>query len=124
LIGDIFGGGFNFISGLGSAIVDVGSSIFGGIVDFFGGLFADGGYIKPGTYGIVGEAGPEIVRGPGQVYSNEDSIGMGMGGGGAVTVNFNINAVDAKSIDQLLVDRKPLITNIVRNAVAQQGRRF
>jgi len=86
-------------------------------------LFADGGYVKPGTFGIVGEQGPEIIRGPAEVYSNEDSMGM-MGGGGPVNVNFTINAVDSKSIDQLLVDRKPLITNIVRNAVAQQGRRF
>jgi len=123
IIGNIFGAGFDFLGGLGSSIINIGSDFFGGIFDFFGGLFADGGYVKPGTFGIVGEQGPEIIRGPAEVYSNEDSMGM-MGGGGPVNVNFTINAVDSKSIDQLLVDRKPLITNIVRNAVAQQGRRF
>ncbi|MCK9494155.1 MAG: phage tail tape measure protein [Dehalococcoidia bacterium] len=36
----------------------------GGIVSsIFGGFFADGGFLKPGQYGIVGERGPELVYG-------------------------------------------------------------
>ena len=33
----------------------------------FGGFFADGGLIRAGQWGIVGERGPEIVRGPASV---------------------------------------------------------
>lgn len=42
----------------------------------FAGMFAAGGYIPAGGWGIAGEAGAEIVRGPAQVYSNSDSRGM------------------------------------------------
>lgn len=36
----------------------------GGIVaSIFGGFFAEGGYLKPGQYGVVGEKGPELVFG-------------------------------------------------------------
>lgn len=41
------GGGFNW----------------GAIVNFFAGMFADGGYIPPGQWGIVGERGPELAYG-------------------------------------------------------------
>ncbi len=34
----------------------------------FGGFFANGGNIPKGSYGVVGEAGPEIVTGPATVY--------------------------------------------------------
>ena len=37
------------------------------------GFFADGGYIRPGNTGIVGEAGPEIVSGPATVTSAKDT---------------------------------------------------
>ena len=50
-LGGLFGGG-------GS-----GGGGFGGILDFFAGLFADGGTIRPGQFGIVGEDGPELAFG-------------------------------------------------------------
>jgi len=122
-LGDIWGGitniGSNIFSGVGSFFGD----IFDGIGNFFGGLFEDGGYIKPGTFGIVGEAGAELVRGPATVTSARDTADMMMGGGN-VNVNFSINAVDARGIDQLLIERKALIADVVRDAVATSGRRI
>jgi len=38
------------------------TSFFGGVGGAFGGLFAKGGFVKPGTVGIVGEKGPEVVQ--------------------------------------------------------------
>jgi len=131
---NIFGGVGNFLGDIWGGIKSVGSSIFGGVGDFFSGivsgignffsgLFADGGYIRPGTVGIVGEAGAELVRGPANVTSAADTAAMMMGGG-PINVNFNINAVDAKGVDQLLIERKALIADVVRNAVQTSGRRL
>jgi hypothetical protein len=59
-----------------------GSGLGGVIASGLGGLFfADGGRIAPGKAGIVGEAGPEIVKGPATVYSNSDSRSMMKGSG-------------------------------------------
>ena len=99
------GGGGSFIS---KAISGIGS--------FFG--FDEGGYIPGGKAGIVGEFGPELVSGPASVTGRRDTSEMF----GDVNVSFTINAVDAKGIDQLLVQRKGLIKNIVTDAVSQRGR--
>lgn len=42
----------------------------------FAGMFANGGSIGAGKWGIAGERGPEVVRGPAQVYSANQSQGM------------------------------------------------
>jgi hypothetical protein len=57
------GGGGGFLDGL-----------FGGIGKMFSGFFAEGGLIPAGHFGVVGEAGPELVSGPARVTP--------MGGGG------------------------------------------
>ena len=41
---------------------------------------------------------------------------------GGATVNFNINTVDAAGFDQLLVQRKGTITQIINNAMNNQGK--
>jgi len=113
-IGNIFssgssGGGFlDSLSSIGSSIMDTGSSLLGGIGDFFSGFFANGGNIPAGKFGIVGERGPEFISGPATITP--------MGGGTQVT--YNINAVDAASF-QALVARDPAFIH----AVAEQGRR-
>ena len=67
---------------------------------------------------IGGEAGTEAIlplsRGP-----NGE---LGVQGGGAVNISFTINAVDSKGIDQILMERRQYITNMVRSAVAEKGR--
>lgn len=58
--------------------VDVGNAIFGrndpgglsqlfGLGNLFGGFFADGGTLGAGKWGIAGEKGPELIKGPAQV---------------------------------------------------------
>jgi len=81
-----------------------GGSSFGNL---FAGFFANGGMIPAGSFGVVGERGPELVSGPAQVTPFT---------GGNVT--YNINAVDASSFKQL-VARDPQFIH----AVAQQGGR-
>lgn len=44
----------------GGGIVD---ALFGAAKSLFGGFFADGGYVPPGKWGILGERGPEPVYG-------------------------------------------------------------
>lgn len=62
--------------------------LLGGLLGMFGGgsgfsgLYAGGGYIPSGKWGIVGENGPERVRGPGTV----DPAGSFGGGGSGVNV--------------------------------------
>ena len=71
---------------------------------------------------VGGEMGTEAI-----MPLSRDSrgrLGVTAAGGSGVNVNFTINAVDAKGIDQLLIDKKSLITNIVRTAVADRGGRF
>jgi hypothetical protein len=60
--GSLLGGLFKSFAGGGFGT----GNLFGNLD--FGGFFADGGNIPKGSYGVVGEAGPEIVTGPATVY--------------------------------------------------------
>lgn len=77
-------------------------NLFGNL---FAGAFATGGMIPPGRFGIVGEAGPELVTGPAGVTPLQ-----------ATNVTYNINAVDALSFKQLISSDPGFI-----HAVAMQG---
>lgn len=76
--------------GIGDAV----SSAWGGITDFFGGFFAQGGQLGAGKWGIAGENGPELIKGPANVVPN--------GFGGSTNVYYTINATDAMSFKQML----------------------
>ena len=116
------GGGFN-LGGLfsGGGADDIGN--FGMVGDFFGGigsslgLFADGGRIKAGETGIVGEAGAELVSGPATVTSNEDSFG-----GNAPPVNITIQAIDTQTGTEFLLKNKRQIEGIVQSAYNRRGK--
>ena len=62
----------------------------------FGGFFQNGGFIPRGQFGIVGESGPEIVRGPAQVTSTADTADILSGAGGS-NITINVSAIDAQS---------------------------
>jgi len=70
---------------------------------------------------MVGEAGPEMFM-PSQTGTIIPNGNLG-GGGGEVTVNFNIEALDATGVDQLIMERRGLITNIIREATQANGQR-
>jgi len=116
--GGIGGGGGGFFGGIADAASSVFDSIGsffgggsssgggdsgGGLSDLFDGLFASGGTIGAGRFGIAGEAGPELIGGPATV--------MPLGGGGNVT--YNINAVDASSFKALVAQDPGFIHAIV-----------
>ena len=87
------------------------ANIMGGVSNqgdngLFAGWFAGGGIIPSGRYGVVGEAGPELVQGPANVSK-----------AGNASVTYNINAVDAPSF-QSLIARDPAFLY----AVTEQGR--
>ena len=73
-----------------------------------------------GSSYIVGEDSPEIFT-PSQngVITPMDRAGSGRD----VNITFNINAVDSTSIDELLLERRALIQNVIREAVEENGQR-
>lgn len=60
----------------------------------FAGMFAKGGSIAAGQWGIAGEAGPEIVQGPAQVFSSADSAGMVGGASSGQSINLEVLVLD------------------------------
>jgi len=78
-----------------------------------------GGFTGSGsrTGGIDGKGGfPAIL------HPNETVIDHTKGQGMGATVNFNINTVDAAGFDKLLASRKGTITQIINNAMNNQGK--
>jgi len=109
--GGIGGGSSSSSSGgIFGGLGDLAGDVVDGIGDFFGGFFATGGNLSRGKFGVVGEAGPELISGPATVTP--------LGGGGSQQVTYNINAVDAQSFKQMIArDPKFLF------AVTEEGRR-
>ena len=93
----------------GPGLFDIIGSIGKGIKNIFGGFFADGGMLGAGKYGIAGERGMELVKGPAQITPLDQL-------GGSVT--YNINAVDARSFQEMVAADPQFLF-----AVTEQGRR-
>ena len=97
---------------------------------FLGGIFGEAKAVVPsadggGYTGMGIRAGGVDGKGgfPAILHPNETVIDhtKGQAVGGA-TVNFNISTVDAAGFDQLLASRKGLITQIINNAMNNQGK--
>ena len=101
-------------------IVAVGGALaFGaGIVNKIKG-FEKGGRPPVGQPSIVGEKGAELFvpDQAGTIVPN-DKLGMGK----EVTVNFNISTVDARGFNELLVNSRGTIVNLINSAVNEKGR--
>ena len=78
-----------------------------------------GGPVMGGQSYIVGENGPELFTPSttGSITRNGDL------GGQNVNVTFNINAVDAQGVDDLLLQRRGLITQLISDAMTERGQR-
>lgn len=78
-----------------------------------------GGYIPAGGLGIVGEYGPELVRGPANVTSRRETADLARsalsGSGSKVTVNLIEDAQRAGSVDQSQRDGEEVINIFVSN---------
>ena len=79
-----------------------------------------GGSVSGNTPYIVGEKGPEmfVPAGSGTIVPNSEITG-----GKNVNINFTIQATDATGFDTLLTQRRGMITQFVRDALAEQGQR-
>ena len=101
-------------------IVAVGGAIASGmaLVNQIKG-FEKGGRPPVGRPSLVGEAGPELFvpNSAGTIVPNNQ-----LGGGQPVNVNFNINTVDARGFNELLVNSRGVIVNMINSAVNEKGR--
>jgi len=93
-----------------------GSSFLDDVGSFVSDLwpFAVGGNLPTGKWGIAGEKGPELIRGPAAITSTSQTAAE-MGG---TNVTYNINAVDAASFKAMIAADPSFIY-----AVSQQGAR-
>lgn len=115
-IGSSIGSG---LSGLWDSVSSIGSSIG----SFFGGFFADGGHLQAGKWGIVGEEGPEIIKGPADIVPM-NKLKSDSSGSGTTNVVYNINAVDARSFKQLLAQDPTYLYGLtMQGAKGISGRR-
>ena len=101
-------------------------AISAGIVDEqligkFAGAFDNGGNIKAGQFGIVGERGAEIVTGPATITSRKDTKALieGGGGGGGMTVYITQNITG--NGDQALAE---VVDRATKNALNEVQRDF
>jgi len=69
---------------------------------------------------MVGEAGAELIipDRPSNVVPNNKLGGMSQ----PVTVNFNISTVDARGFNELLVNSRGTIVNLINSAVNEKGK--
>ena len=84
-----------------------------------------GGQVRAGESYVVGERGPEILT-MGTVGRITPNSALGQTAGGVVNktanVTFNIAANDTEGFDELLVNRRGLIINMINDAIEDQGR--
>lgn len=86
-------------------------SLLGGFSGGFAGFYAKGGQIPSGKYGVVGEAGPELVRGPANVTPVSK-----MAGSSPQRVNINISLAGASGNAE--------VTRIARTAIREGLREY
>lgn len=94
------GGGGGFLGSLMGSQGWISRALSGGTygpLPSFGGFFADGGFIEPGQWGIVGENGPEIAFGgnTGKTIIPQNNAG------GNITYNIDARGADKEAISKL-----------------------
>ena len=89
-----------------------------GLIDKIKG-FEKGGRPPKNKPSIVGEKGAELFvpDTAGTIVPNNQLVG-----GKPVTVNFNINPVDARGFNELLVNSRGVIVNMINSAVNEKGK--
>lgn len=111
IIGDLFGsiGGLFKGSGSGGGL----GGLLSSVGSMFGGFFADGGTLKPGQFGVVGERGPELA------FAGSSPMQIMPNGGAPVTVNMHIQTPDVqsfrKSQSQIAADMARSVERARRN---------
>jgi hypothetical protein len=90
------------------------SSLFSG----FAGLFADGGNIPAGQWGIAGERGPEIITGPASVIPVGPAPSRAQDRAPVQHITFNVTSPDAPSFAR----SEPQISALLARAAARGQR--
>ena len=120
ILGNLFGGGG--MGGSGGGLGGMLGGLFGGggggLGSLFGGFFADGGRLGAGKFGIAGENGPEIISGPANISSNQESFGSGS----TPAVNITIQAIDTQTGTEFLLKNKKQIEGIIQSAYNKRGK--
>jgi len=95
------------------------TALGGGGGSFFGGFFAKGGAVSKGEPVVVGERGAElfIPNSTGQITQSARGTDTG-----TTNINFTINAVDVKGVEELLLDNRSTIVNVINGALNDQGK--
>ena len=96
----------------------------------FAGAYDQGGYIPAGKYGLVGERGPELVRGPVAVTGRELTARRGTGGNGVINIsNSTVVQMDGSTSNNSNGDQSTeakqltdMIDNRVREVVQREMR--
>ena len=107
----------------GDAVGGLFGSLTSGAKGLFAGLFATGGTVPAGAFGIAGEKGPELIQAgstPLQVYPNSFTQAALAGGkaGGTIVNNFHVTTPDASSFLQSQAQLSGMLTR-----AAQRGTR-
>lgn len=111
--GGLFGAVGKALLGGGTPSVNGGALSSGTITSSFAGLFADGGSIGAGEWGIVGEQGAEVVAGPAAV-TPWDKISPATGAPRSTQViNFNVTSPDAPSFARSETQMAALLSRAV-----------
>lgn len=84
-----------FVVGLGKNSGGTGGG-WGQAISAFAGFFDSGGMIPAGQWGIAGENGAEIIRGPANITSTKDTAAMLGKGGATNNITFNFPGVTNK----------------------------
>lgn len=92
---------------------------------------ATGGTTSANMPYLVGERGPELFmpNSNGYIIPN-DKLNMGGGSNysgsssmGSANITFNINTLDARGVDQLLIQRQDMIVGMINRALRERGKR-
>lgn len=105
---------FGDVKNIGGSAASSAKGFFSGLFD---GFFAGGGYIKPGHFGIAGEAGAEMIYGG---NTGATVIPQGGGFGGGTTVNIINNAGASVSQSQRQTSNGMELDVMIDQAVAEK----
>ena len=86
-----------------------------------GGAYGKKGYFTGGEGILVGEQGPEVIK---PTSPKVDVIPNNELNKGQQNINFNINAVDASGVQELLVEQRGNIIEMIREAANDTGEYF
>ncbi len=80
----------------------------------FSGAYDKGGIIPAGSIGLVGEYGPELVKGPATVTSREETARLARSGGKAITMNNTFVLNSEAQVDQFRQSERQLESSFSR----------